>query len=523
MKLTPLEIVRAAGFRPDNLVQRKPRWWSSVPACACGVAIAILMGAVCARFQVNLALGTSFYLLLIAYFASRIGFWEASVICMAVALCEMFFFTPPIYHWRVGDPYQLLAILISEAATLLISRISARERSYACEMAQQKQKLQNLYAIMQGALLLETSTPPEAQLAELLCTLFKLDAVLIHNAEANTFGLAGSWVGLDPNHLYFELLTPLSEREKLERQIAHVELFGGGTRGHLVTEGDMTDSTLTALGPLLALILDRHGASTRESRAEAARQAEQLRVTVLDSLAHAFKTPLTVIRAASSGLLEDKSISTNQRQLAGLIDENAAKMTDLATRLLKAARIGPEDVRLKMEAIDVGVLLNDIVHHVRSNLKHTARNFPQPRIHLTLPVKPVRVPADYGLLRATVTELVENALKYSEPGKPVTLRASYDSTDVMLAVHSWSGVIPESDSNRIFERFYRGSERSDEIPGTGLGLSIAHMMTQVHKGEIWVESLEDEGTTFYISLPCVVERLSSVAGTSIGYSTIPNA
>ena len=108
---------------------------------------------------------------------------------------------------------------------------------------------------------------------------------------------------------------------------------------------------MVPIASLAAIALERARSFEKESRAEAARQTEQLRTAVLDALAHAFKTPLTAIRTASSGLLEAGRLSADDLELAALIDEQAEHLNRLTTELLQMARIDAAEVRLQRERV----------------------------------------------------------------------------------------------------------------------------------------------------------------------------
>ncbi len=108
--------------------------------------------------------------------------------------------------------------------------------------------------------------------------------------------------------------------------------------GSLVVRGETSPLTNNAIASLIAITFDRYRAFANESRIETERRTEQLRATVLDSLAHAYKTPLTAIRAASTGLGEMGHLSPGQAELVGLIDEQTGVLSDLTTRLLTTAQ-----------------------------------------------------------------------------------------------------------------------------------------------------------------------------------------
>jgi two-component system sensor histidine kinase KdpD len=110
---------------------------------------------------------------------------------------------------------------------------------------------------------------------------------------------------------------------------------------------------------------------------------------------------------------------------------------------------------------------------------------------------------DRSLLVALLTQYVDNAAKYGVAGTTVTIQVSEHAAELIFSVHSFGPVIPPSDYERIFDRFYRSSAASNRAPGTGIGLSVAKRTAQAQGGHVWVTSDVEKGTTFYASLPTV--------------------
>jgi two-component system sensor histidine kinase KdpD len=127
--------------------------------------------------------------------------------------------------------------------------------------------------------------------------------------------------------------------------------------GSLVVRGDTSPLTNNAIASLIAITFDRYRAFANESRIESERRTEQLRSTVLDSLAHAYKTPLTAIRAASTGLGEMGHLSAGQAELVSLIDEQTDLLGDLTTRLLTTARLDAGEIAIHATTVGVGSLI----------------------------------------------------------------------------------------------------------------------------------------------------------------------
>ena len=105
-----------------------------------------------------------------------------------------------------------------------------------------------------------------------------------------------------------------------------------------------------------------------------------------------------------------------------------------------------------------------------------------------------------------LTQYIDNACKYSIFGTAVTIRAERARTEVIFSVHSFGPVIPVSDRERIFDRYYRSSSNSNRAAGTGIGLAVAKRVAVIHGGYVWVTSEEAEGTTFFAAIPAPVQK-----------------
>jgi two-component system sensor histidine kinase KdpD len=266
--------------------------------------------------------------------------------------------------------------------------------------------------------------------------------------------------------------------------------------GALVLRGEVRGQMATAIASVVSITFDRYHSFANESRTEIARQTEQLRTTVLDSLAHAYKTPLTVIGAASEGLSAKGSLSSEQAELVAQIEEQTALLNRLTTSLLRTARLQASEMIPHPEKVEVASLVEDVVASLRDQLAKFSVRVELVRDDLSLC-------CDRGLLVALLTQYVDNAAKYGTAGTAVTIRASDRDSEVILSVHSRGPVIPSADFERIFDRYYRSSASSNRAPGTGIGLSIAKRAAQAQGGHVWVTSDLEKGTTFCASLPII--------------------
>jgi two-component system sensor histidine kinase KdpD len=269
--------------------------------------------------------------------------------------------------------------------------------------------------------------------------------------------------------------------------------------GALVVRGKLSSLVVDALASLAAIAMDRHKWFDKEERTETAKTGEQLRATVMDALAHEFKTPLTAVQTASSGLLELGGLTEPQRDLVTLIDGEAVRLNKLCTQLLKAAKL--EAKQTGLQTADVRVV--DLVHEVLAGHPADAgRN----SIRVVVEDSSLTVRADRELLAMILTQYIDNARKYSTVGTPIEIDARAGHNEVTFSVRNFGSVIRIEDRERIFERFYRSSEFKDAIAGTGIGLSVVKKAAEAHHGHVWVISDNQEGTTFYFSLPTDARR-----------------
>ncbi len=105
------------------------------------------------------------------------------------------------------------------------------------------------------------------------------------------------------------------------------------------------------------------------------------------------------------------------------------------------------------------------------------------------------------LIVTALTQMLDNAIKYSDAGTPITISAVTKGGEMVFSVHNRGPAIRPDERERIFERFYRSPGTEHRAPGTGLGLSIATKVAEAHHGRTWVQSSDSGGTTFFLALP----------------------
>jgi two-component system, OmpR family, phosphate regulon sensor histidine kinase PhoR len=186
-----------------------------------------------------------------------------------------------------------------------------------------------------------------------------------------------------------------------------------------------------------------------------------------------------------------------------IIREHARRLARLTDDLLKLSRIEAGRLELEMRPIRVEALVNGCVETAR--LKAAAKGL---RIHVSLPEAIPPVWGDGAQLGEVLQNLLDNALQYTPSGGQIDVSAESDGKGVTFTVADTGIGIPESELERIFERFYRvDAARSREAGGTGLGLAIARHIVDAHSGRIWVESAVGLGSRFHFRIASATELL----------------
>ena len=229
---------------------------------------------------------------------------------------------------------------------------------------------------------------------------------------------------------------------------------------------------------------------------------EEVRRRFVSDASHALKTPLASIRLLADSILQNSSVDMETvREFVSDIGEEADRLTRISQRLLALSRL---DARLQRERVpvDVGQVVEK-VGHMLLPLAHSAQ------VELRYQLQPhCMVLATQDDLYQVAFNLMENAVKYNQPGGSVTVEVAREEYWITLTVQDTGVGIPEEDLLRVFDRFYRVDKaRSREAGGTGLGLSIARDTARLHGGDIMAQRGPDGvGARFTARFPRIVEE-----------------
>ncbi len=269
--------------------------------------------------------------------------------------------------------------------------------------------------------------------------------------------------------------------------------------------GERAQRELQLFGPPREVLLVRTAPLWRRNRVIGAvafvrdvselRRVESVRRDFVANVSHELKTPIGALSllAETMAVGEDSPVNT---QLADRVQREANRLGRIVDDLLDLSLIEAQE-RPTREPVPVHVVLHEAAERVRGAAD---------AVGIPLSVAPVAtdlvVAGDRSQLVSAVTNLLDNAVKYSEPGEPVEVDATVGDSSICISVRDHGIGIPSRDLERIFERFYRVDRaRSRATGGTGLGLSIVRHVAQAHGGDVTVESTEGEGSSFRLRVP----------------------
>jgi two-component system, OmpR family, sensor histidine kinase KdpD len=491
---------RRAGF---PIAFHEPGRKSAFP-WPCLLALAGVAGCTWISFNLGQTLGSAgfLYLLFIVLAAVYGGFWQATLVSVVAVGCLDFFFDEPIFSFTIARPSNWVELGAFEFTALIISQLSNRAHLREMEAIAERRDTARLYQIARRILLFEGTGNPGDLVPALIREAFELRRVVLLDGFTgkiyeNSDLLPKPDRQTELQHARDAYLLG-SDRFDPDQQSWFCALrLGAKPVGGLALCGtDMSQLIATALASLAAIALERARSLERQCQAEAARQAEQLRTAVLDALAHKFKTPLTVIRTASSGLPAAGDLSELQRELVSLIDQEARTLNDLASRLMGAPKLDFKEFEPQPEPLLFSRL-------IKAAIQELGQLADRDRFRVSVPVSERPVFADRELILTALVQLVDNALKYSLPASPIDVAISVQDEAVVLRMRSQGLVVLEADQERIFDRFYRAPGAQLCSSGTGLGLSIARTIAADHKGRIWATGEPGYGTAFSFALPIV--------------------
>jgi two-component system, OmpR family, sensor histidine kinase KdpD len=503
----------------------------ALPYVATFAAVVTCTGAIAIiRWQANVGNISTVYLL--AVLASAVAFGSRPAVVAAVAsfLAYDFFFIQPQFTLTVANEDEWIALILLLITGVVTGQLAAAQRKRAIESARREKEAVVLYDVV------SLMTEPDLQravtaVAQRLRTEAELAAVVIEiatDAQTHVQAVVG-----DPEAI------KLAQGEAAEMILAYgrrstaaergtpgrwVRLVQPGRRGAgsrsrsrrvrslgidlaeqrvgtivMVRKsaspefGASEDRLVSALARQLRLTLERLRFQREANEGEIFKRTDELRTALINAVSHDLRTPLSSI-IASAGSLRQRDVkwSEDERiEVAEAIEGEAGRLNRLVGNLLDLSRIEAGNLRPEKGWYDLRSLVREVVGRLRGIA-------PEHHIvtDLTAEIPPLHF--DYVEIDQVISNLIENALKYTPPGEiTVSLRVLGGSVEIAIC-DSGPG-LAVADLPHVFDPFYRGG--GSVVQGSGLGLSVAKGLVEAHGGAIRVTNRSEGGARFAFTLP----------------------
>src|SRR5580658_256402 len=294
-------------------------------------------------------------LIAVMLIAFRFGLIEAVISALAAAAWLDFFYMPPVFSLYEHDPQDWISSVVFVIVALTAGHFVTRLQTKAAKTELERVRLQRLYLMSRDIILVDARDDVLPQLSQLIAATFATSFVGIWDERAVVMERRGV-SPIEDTEIKAICCGNTSIDHLAARKFGRTLRVGARAIGSLCLVGSETNDLLDpdsadAIASLASIALERSHSLIAESNAEAAKRSEQLRSTVLDGLAHAFKTPLATIQSASSGLLEIHRLEPAERELVSLIDEEAAHLAKLTNQVLRTAKLDEGELKVDNEKI----------------------------------------------------------------------------------------------------------------------------------------------------------------------------
>jgi two-component system, OmpR family, sensor histidine kinase KdpD len=429
------------------------------------------------------------------------GLRQAVFMSVIATLAFNYFFLPPIGTFNISDPQNWIALFAFLVTAVTASELSERARRGTRSAIERRQELERLYAFSQ--LLLSSDNPAELLnlIPRYIVESFGIrSAALSLTSREDVYRSGPDIDGLESRDL--QLIGMRGEpRIDAVHQLAFMPLrMGMRVVGCMGVAGSiLSRQTLEAIGSLVAIAIERAGAVEKLSRAEAARESEQLRSVLLDSVTHEFRTPLTAIKASVTSLLGSPthapSHSPEERQeLLTIINEESDRLNRLIGEAAEMAQLDANKVEFRFDSAPIG----NAVEEALDELKQLLVQHP---VDVRIPAGLPNARMDSAHIKEVLVHLLENAAKYSPAGAPIRITAEAKDQTLVTSIADRGPGIDDFEQSLVFEKFYRGRNQRVQVHGTGMGLAICKAIVEAHGGRLGVTSQLGHGSVFYFSLP----------------------
>jgi two-component system sensor histidine kinase KdpD len=498
------------------------------------------------------------YLLVVLTIASTRGLYSAIITSIIAFLSFDYFLVVPLYTFTVGKFDEWLALFIFLVTAIITGQLASALRQRAEVATQREREARALYELVnattsaegldrqlsivahaitdvfssagvrdcaiflpdeRGKLLLRADARQPIENIKLSVDEEKSAALVVEQGQPIDLYSDGSSlsrsmpyrfrriIGEHQENGHFVRIIPLRLGEKT---VGVVRLLMEKSAHHLSTERN-TEMGKERLDPQTAFfwtfleqatsVIERARLRREGLQVELLRRTDALRSALLSSVSHDLRTPLSSIKAAASSLLqEDVQWSEEERHsFAAAIVRESDRLNRLVGNLLDMSRIEGGALKPEKEWYPFDELVHDVLDHLQGLLQER-------QVNTFIPDDLPPVELDYLQMDQVLTNLIENAVRYTPPHSPIEIYVEARDKQLWVSIADHGPGIPPGDLERIFDKFYRvlsTKRKGTSAMGTGLGLAVCRGLVEAHGGRIWVENRAEGGAIFCFTLPLV--------------------
>lgn len=532
----------------------QPRWRYYLVESMLACAGALLPTAFIALFHLypgipNISI---VYLLVVLALASTRSRYTAILASIVSFLSFDFFLVPPLYRFTIDRIEEWLALFVFLVAAVLTSQLASSLRLRAEEANHRERETRTLYELMRainsqeqleqqlsiiakaittifsswgvyacafllpekdGSLLVQGQAPASAEntplssdeRASALWALTKGESVLLRDTSAEAEMAARLFVRqtstLQNKRRSLRFIPLQADRQVIGVVCLRIQndprWFAQEER--LEDERIRPNARTTFFWTFLdqaTLIIERAHLRRENLNVELLRRTDTLRASLLSSVSHDLRTPLSSIKAAASSLLQDEIQWSDEERysFAFTIEREADRLNRLVGNLLDMSRIEGGALVPEKELYPFDELMNDVIDRLSPLLQERIIT-----IEISDNLPPVAL--DYLQIDQVLTNLFENAVRYTPADKPIDISISAQSDQITVTIADRGPGISPQDRERIFDKFYRVQSGRYHATGSGLGLAVCKGLVEAHDGHIWADERAGGGSVFTITLP----------------------
>lgn len=477
-------------------------------------ATAAVTGLFRAWADVNHTTVALVFLLIVLGTATLARLRIAIVVSLMAMLALNFFFLPPVGTFTIVDPQNWIGLFVFLGVAVIASNLSAAAQDRAREAIARRNEVTRLFDLTRDVLLTTETASAIEVLARHVSRRFELSKVAICLPAADGWQIhqgGGEEVGVDVNLLNEALA---KARGTLEFD-AYQRAYGGhirvgpdnevsivplrhGTKavGLLVAASPTLDiGALDAVAGVVAIAIERVQFLTERDAAELVQQKADLAATLLASLSHDLRTPLTAIKVGVENLRGDLPPDERRAQADAAAIE-LDRLTRLFQDILDMARIDAAAIQVDRQWVTAADVVDAGIAYVRHAVEGHAL-----RVDADTDMA---VEIDPRLASVALSHLIENAAQYSAADREILVSARVEPDGLHATVTDHGPGLDPNELDHLFERFYRGRASRHGSFGTGMGLSITRGLLAAAGGRVWAENAPDAGARFTVIVPGAV-------------------